>query len=348
MDTNSTLLEQVALRCNVSKTTVTRSFHKNSRISAETRQQVLAAAKELGYSPRQYKKRTIKKAKKVVAIVGDCELCSNLINTISPMMSAAGIVFIAGDTGDDPKQEIAKLNELKDIVDGFFIVPCMTEDPYNLAYIKALSRQIPVLLLIRDAGIDNVSTLYFGLYENNKNAIELLIKRGHRNIAMVSNILGSKQNTDKLLAYQDALRDNGISFKGEYLLICEGKSDSIKEKVEQLLIHHPEITAIVTSNRVMTIGVLSALNEFKIKLIENIAIIANFNTKAVVNSTIPISCITVSHQMLGTMAANQMIYLLSHHQESIKTISHIAVESNFESFGTEEYPVNPISNLNLK
>lgn len=339
-------LEDVAKACGVSPSTVTRAFHDNTDVSTSKREEILKTAGKMNYRPRTYKKKTSRfSANPKVAFVADCSTYPRIFEALDDTLNNDGVSLILANTNDNPQMEIRKINLLKDYVDGFFIIPSFSEEVYNIEYFKNLSRKKPVIIMERDIGLDKVTTICFDLYEENYKAVNLLIQNGHREIAFISNIIANKQNTDKILAYQNALRNNDIPVRGDYIIYCDRDEAKIKQQIIELITSHPELTAILTTNRKTTSVLMLALAELHLKPGENIAVIANHNSKAYIPSLIPITAVETEHSSIGELGAHEMYHMLTGKRSAKNATNNIRIKPTLIIRGSESFPKEPVRKM---
>jgi len=97
-------------------------------------------------------------------------------------------------------------------------------------------------------GIDNRQGVY--------DAVEYLLRIGHRNIGFVSGIMDSAVGTDRLEGFRSALEDAGIKFSPKMVFGGDYDYRSGQEAVKKFLSLKDSPTAIVCANDSMAFGVI--------------------------------------------------------------------------------------------
>lgn len=115
-------------------------------------------------------------------------------------------------------------------------------------------------------GIDNSQSAY--------KAVNYLIGKGHRNIAL---ILGEANDMGvswwRLGGYKKALEDNSIEVDEELIMSGDYTSSRAYEKVKEILKTRKDITAIFALSDIMALGAMKAVIDSGLRVPEDISII---------------------------------------------------------------------------
>lgn len=113
---------------------------------------------------------------------------------------------------------------------------------------------------------------------NNKDAtykaICYLIQMNHKKIGFIAGNLNESTAIDRLSGYKEALEDKGIHVNEAYIVNGNWNEISGYFGTKELLKNKDRPTAIFASNYVITMGVLKALKEMKIRVPEDISVIS--------------------------------------------------------------------------
>ena len=103
--------------------------------------------------------------------------------------------------------------------------------------------------------------------------VQHLTALGHTKVAFVSGLNGLATTTERIAGYQLGLERAGLRFNRN--LLCHGRSSAkhAEGAVASLLERDPP-TAIVSGNNMMTVGVLRALRARRMRVPEDIALVA--------------------------------------------------------------------------
>ena len=145
---------------------------------------------------------------------------------------------------------------------GVIIAPVSQLDTITKDSLLKLEKSgIPVVLIDRDirgARFDGVFVDNFGgAYDG----VDVLIRNGHRKIAVIAGPSTSKPGKERLQGYRQAMEDAGIPVQEEYIAYGDFKSEKAYESTKYLLGLKNPPTAIFSSNNESTLGCLKYLTE---------------------------------------------------------------------------------------
>lgn len=260
-------IRDIAKLAGVGVSTVSRVLNNHPDVKDSTRENVLKVVKESNYIPNS-SARVLKQnnTKNIGVLVKGMfnPFFSEMINTIACKINDAGYTMILQQNYSDKYRDIDLLKSfIKDkrlqgviCLGGNFLdidekyiqeieVPVVltSANNYNKEYTKGYSY----------ISIDNSKAAY--------EATELLIKNGHRNIAIMIADSYSKEglNKERLNGFKKALKDYDIPYKDSNLLEGYYKSDISYEVTKKLLKENSDITAIFATSDIMAIGCAKAI-----------------------------------------------------------------------------------------
>lgn len=267
-------MKDVAKLADVSVTTVSHVINGTRYVSPELTNRVNRAIEELDYHPDPLAQGLSKGKSQTIALV-----VSDIVNPFFPHV-ARGVEdcvrehkfsLILSNTDENPAQESQNLSLLKSKrVDGFIISPT-GEGKNNIE--PLLEEGLPVVCIDRKLPELKADQVYSNNREGGYKATQHLIDQGHKNIGIILELTDITSFAHRLEGYKEALRENGIEIKEGYIrkagLEVEGASASTKSLLED----HPEVTAIFSTNDLMTEGVLSYFKQKNVKCPEEIALV---------------------------------------------------------------------------
>jgi len=275
-----TTIEDVAEKAEVSITTVSAVINDSRYVSPELTERVERAIDELNYQPDQLGRGLRKGQSNTIGL-----LVSDIANPFFPKV-ARGVEdcvrenhynLILCNTDEDPVEEKHYISLLRtQRVDGMIVAPT-SEGASNLEPLSEES--IPIVLI--DRSIDGLdlpeitSDNYSGAYR----AVDYLIEKGHRDIGFVSGIKGIQSTDNRLLGYKDALEDNSVEFREDYVVMGNSKINDSYEGTKELIRSNDDITAIFASNNMMLIGVLQYLKDSSISYPDEVSVICFDDTE---------------------------------------------------------------------
>lgn len=317
-------IKEVALRAGIAISTASRALNDLDRVSAETREKVLAAAEELGYV-----KNSIAASMKtgltklIVVIVPDLinEYFTAVIQGVEAEAINRGYFTVVFATND----KLAKERELFDgplgrIIDGAIIVPAHDD----MKYYKNLNK--PVIIVDRylpECGMDAV------VVDNYKGAYMLteeLINAGHRDIAILIGPQTFNIGQDRLAGYYGALKDHGVSVKPQYVVPSSWYVESGYENTVKLLSMQNPPTAIFATNNLLCVGAMEAISHRGLKIGRDISIVG-FDDSALAEFMEPgVTVVKRATVQMGKIGCEMLIDRLENREWNAQRYATLEVE----------------------
>lgn len=200
-----------------------------NRISAESREKILEAAKRLDYHPNQAAVSLITRRSNAIGlIIPDITnmFFAQIAKGAETRSSQLGYSLILCNTNDDPEKDLDYLNVLLDRgADGILLVssykPGIEKEPFES---KKLLAEKPVVIVDRNADRLMDSGRYSGVFSDNELGAYLatkhLLSLGHRKIGCVTGPMGAASSKNRLFGYIRALQEAELPFDGA--LVREG------------------------------------------------------------------------------------------------------------------------------
>lgn len=270
-------INDLAKKLKVSKTTVSFILNgkaKEKRISDSLVDRVKKEALKLGYQPNQFAKG----------------LRTGRTNIIGLMVEDISNPFYAS---------IAKIIEDKVYLNGYKIIYCSTENDKNrgkeflnmfttlgvdgciIAPTRGMENEIKemvekgknVVLFDRKFRNKLTDSVMVNNREGMYNAVKHLIDRGFKNIGLMALALDKPEKEERILGYEQAVADHGrvshvfpLPFKVQY--------QDYVDDIKGILREHKNLDAVVFGTNYLGIAGLEAINELKLKIPEDLAIVS--------------------------------------------------------------------------
>lgn len=270
-------LKRIAAQVGFSEATVSRVLRGHGRrykIRPETEQAVFEAARCLGYThglsifkPKPLRTRTLG------LVIPDLShhFLGQLARTIVAKAGESGLAVLVCDTLEDTETEVQRIEQLlEQDIDGLLVLPVGKQ----WDHIQRLShRGLPMVVVDRIVpdvechcvGVDN--------YEGAREAVEYLIRAGHRRIGCIQRLPDSWISNERVRGYRDAHASHGIPVE-ERLIVGDlyGQRNGYLE-TKRLLQMDPVPTAIFALSHLVTLGVLRALREHRLAVPGQMALV---------------------------------------------------------------------------
>jgi len=272
-------MKDIAKKCGVSITTVSRALRDNDEISRETKEKILKVASELEYTAN-IPARVLAggRSNTIGLIVADNSnpYFAKLILGIEDVAKKNNFGVILYNTNEDPELEMQGHHMLSEKrVDGLIITSIRTgKDPL----ISLQKKDIPFVLLnryIEDFETDWVrSDNNFGAYTLTK----LLCSLGHERILHITGGEEISSVRERIAGYKKALLEHHIEFDPQLISRCNLKLDGGYQCAKCALSDlKPLPTAIFAYSDVIAVGVMKTLYENHIRIPEDIALVGYDN-----------------------------------------------------------------------
>lgn len=301
-------MRQVAEKAGVSIKTVSRVVNDQGEISEETRQQVAAVIKELGYRPNMLARGLVTQRTYTIGLV--------ITDIANPFFAevARGVQDVARgheynvllcNSDEDQAEEWRTLHSLAaQGVDGILIFPSYyTGD--NLAKFSQHYRPLVVM-----NHLPPTPTIGSVLTDNEQGAVlavNHLVHQGHRAIAMVAGMESSPKRARRLRGFLQAMAENGLTIPEQHISIGLPTLESGYERTLQLLTADPQITAIVGYNDLVALGAIRACQTLGRRVPQDCAVIGFDDIQLAALITPPLTTVRIDKYRLGQQA---MITLL--------------------------------------
>lgn len=245
-------IRDVARACGVHVSTVSRTFSTPNLVNPETRVRVLAIAEDLGYRPNRAARALITgRTTNLGLIVAD------IANPFFPPMIKAAQgqarlrdhhVFVA-DTDEDPAVEEELVRALATQVDGILLCsPRMSNNSIEL-----LAREVPLVVVNRV--VTNLPAVVMDVASGARQAIDHLVRLGHRDLVYVSGPRSSWTNREISKAAVAAAR----SRSARLTVIGPVPPTQAGGAAAAQLLRPGTATAVLAYNDLVAIGLLEAL-----------------------------------------------------------------------------------------
>ncbi|MCM1023075.1 MAG: LacI family DNA-binding transcriptional regulator [Prevotella sp.] len=210
-------IKDVAKAAGVSVATVSRVLNNSAAVSAAAAEKVNNAIKELGYSPN-FLGRNLRKCETniILAIIPstDQTFYSDIIRGMQNAASEHGYDILLSTSNSSRSIETRLLNMLSNRTADAAILLGTQLDVKTLTELN--SQHYIALCCERVEGAE-VLTVTVDDEGGAFDAVNSLIKLGHKRIGMVSTSVNSLSSCDRERGYKRALEENGIAPRGEYI-----------------------------------------------------------------------------------------------------------------------------------
>ena len=268
-------IKEVARLARVSTATVSRVLNNLPVVRPATYEHVKRVIEELGYFPN-VSARNLRTGRSELfgLIVSDIKnpFFPELIDSFDAMATAHGIDVIFTHTNYDPKRlEHCLRRMVERDVDGIAV---MTSEVSTGALERVNSAGVPLVLLNQSATLDkkfnNIHVNYSVGYEE---AIRHLRDIGHRRIGFISGPKTFYSATRRREAFLAGLKRCGLRIRKEWIFVGDLHVEGGYAAMQKLLQSRSRPTALISTNDLMAVGALQAVQAAGLCVPRDISII---------------------------------------------------------------------------
>lgn len=306
--------QDVATMAGVSRTTV--SFVLNDvpgvKISEETRQRVLRAARDLDYYPTAAARSLASgKTHRIGLILGEGQerlaadaFLPAFLQGVTASVHRRGYLLMLQLAEDVPSHEAYVRLIREQQVDGLILSGPRSDDPLLP---QLAEERFPLILHGRPNGhdfpcvdVDNQA----GAYQ----AVNHLIGLGHRRIGFISNApLSYSGAQERFAGYRQALAENGIHHDSELVGRAAFLPESARSAMEQLLGLPDRPTAVFGASDVVALGAMGAIRSARLGIPDDVAVVGFDDIFLAAHAYPPLTTVRVPAYGLGWTAAEVLI-----------------------------------------
>jgi len=313
-------IKDIAERAGVSSATASLVLSRKGNIKEETRKRVLEVARELGYIRFDSLYEETLPSTNLVALVAFIDgthpsgrFYLPLIQGVTDTIRKEGYK-VTVDIGGDLPQDKRSLRKkyLKDFQKDISGILLLSNWPIEFEEVLPfIGENKPVIFL--ETGIPgfNKNSVSIDHYRGAFEAVEYLIKLGHRDIAHITGTKGHPHTEARLNGYLDALKSYNIPIKEDYII--EGDFNNLElilDRLENFLQSKPLPTAIFGANDNITITAMNFIRNKGFKIPDDISFVGFDNTHSSNLSDPPLTTVKQPLYNVGVEGAKMLIELL--------------------------------------
>ncbi|NQU11391.1 LacI family DNA-binding transcriptional regulator [bacterium] len=319
-------IKDIAAQSGVSLSTVSLVMNQNPRISAATRERVLATIARLGYQPNRQARSLARQRSHTLAV-----LVPQLRRAFADVYFGeivSGIYDRAVKFGYKVLLEVVRKEFLESkehlqlfeqkVIDGMLFlganarhtfVADFVNHPYPFLLVNTCSPQYPLHHVVSD--------YRYGAWQ----ATMHLVRLGHRRIGVLAGGLADIQTSQDLLAsFQDVVREYHLEFGPDLLVDGWLTEEGGFKAAGELLRQHPGVTAIFALNDKMAIGAVRAIHHLGRRCPDDVAVVG-FDDIPQASFCVP--ALTTVRQPLyeiGKLSCERLIELVRGRTEPVRDI----------------------------
>ena len=292
-------ISDVARAAGVSTATVSHTLNGTRTVSEHSRELVMKAIRELGYTPNAFA-RSFRTGKKNIIgfVVPDIsnQFFARLIETVESSISAEGFHLIIANTQENKERELQHLRYLTSgVVDGILLASTM--ESYS-EFSAVLPASFPTVLADRKVDAAPFSSVTVSAYQSVYRSVASLIEQGQRRI-------GLSTSRERLAAYRQAMSDFAIPIEDGFIQHGDSMERSAWNSTRELL--KQRCTAIVASNGLMGTDVYHCLRECGMQIGRDVELVCFSDFDSPLLESSPVRLVAQPVDELGKMAGEEIL-----------------------------------------
>ncbi|WP_438972385.1 LacI family DNA-binding transcriptional regulator [Polaribacter sp.] len=307
---NKTTIKDIANVLNISAAAVSKALHNDSRISEKTKKAVRQVAENLNYQPNHLASALRSGKSKLVGVIvpkTNSNFFSATIHNIEEVLNKEGYNIIITQSNESYKKECANIDTLLYTqVDG--IIASMANETVKLDHFEKI-KAAGIPLITFDRGENDLNVDYIGIddYQSSHIIIDHLVAQGCKRIAHIGGFKHTRIYNNRIRGYLDALKKYDLSLEKELLLESDLSIEDGRNKMEELLALDNKPDAVYVAGDYAALGALQVLNEKKIKIPEQIALVG-FGDEPFANMVSPkMTSVNQHSYQIGKIAAEKFL-----------------------------------------
>lgn len=222
--TKNVTMQQVADLCQVSKITVGRAFLHPEQVRPRTRQRILEAAAQLGYTYNALAATLGQSLKPFVGLIassGNDSQFKSILRATQGIVREKGLDLLLGNTELSSQQETMLINRYIQYQALAIVMYGVTLETLRQRQLL-LNSSCPILLIGDTVTDSKINSTGINIYKASYQMTEYLIRFGHKNIALLCGRHDiSYRSARRFQGYKDSLEYYGISFNSENVIITD-------------------------------------------------------------------------------------------------------------------------------
>lgn len=341
-----TTIKDVAKKAGVSVSVVSKTYNNYTDVKEETRQRILAVAKELNYTPNIAAKNLSSKKQTTVGLISsgilnDNEKDTNAFDTLKGVYktiykSQFELSIYLTDSQEQQQKSYTQYCRERNI-GGAVLQGIRTDDPY---YKELISSDVPCVVLDIMQETDNglIGSVSIDNAQAAREMAAYLLACNHRDIAIMAGTEETYVNKERLRGVRMAFEEYGAVLRNEDILYGEfSEQQSYETARQRLAANRP--TAFLCFSDLMAFGVMKAAQEAGLRIPEDLSV-TGFDD-LMVSSYIQPGLTTIGQDFteIGKTAAQLLLKLMDRTMER----QHIYVPHQLVKRGSVRLIGQPIS-----
>jgi LacI family transcriptional regulator len=300
----------LAKELNLSPATISRGLKNHQAINKNTRKRIVDKAEEMGYRFNTFASNLRKRKTNTIGVIIprlNSHFVSTALAAMEKVASDAGYNIIISQSMESmAKEEVNAKTMFDNRVDGLLV--SLAYDTVNIEHFQRfIKRNIPIIFFDRVHESDDTISIVIDNYKNAYDMTRHLVEQGCSRIMHITGNLKRNVYRERFNGYKEALKDAGLDYDEELLIISELNEAAGAEAAEKILAMETLPDAVFVANDVCAASCMRVLKQNGIRIPEDIAI-SGFNNDPISRIAEPnITTVNYPSYQMGEIAATHLI-----------------------------------------
>lgn len=298
----------VAREAGVSIASVSNALTGKKKVSAETRERILAAVARLGYEVDPLASSLKSRSSHIIGFIVpsiDSAFFPAVIGGLQSVLEKAGytINFYATDfTAEREEKAIRSL--LAGRADGIVLDSVSTDETFlrSLSALEYNKKRVPVIALERDLTRLGLSSIYADNHRGGCLAAAHLATRGVRHPAHICGRISAPWSKDRLDGFAEGLTAAGLYLDPALTVRGDFSLHGGYLAAEQLIATGIPFDSVFAANDLMAVGAIKALTAHGLRVPEDVVVVGFDNTYISALTSPPVTTVDIPKRRLGEEA----------------------------------------------
>ena len=311
MNRKKVTLKDIARELDVSISTVSKALKNSNEIGKDTRERIQAFARENHYRPNNIAvSLKNKRTRNIGVIIPDIvhHFFTTVFRGIESYANSLGYNVIVCVSDESFDKEVINTELLANgSIDGFIVgLSAETQEKGDYSHLKEVTSQgIPVVLFDRVTDAFPCDKVIIDDEAAAMEAVEYLIGRGKRRIALFTTEHKLGVSLKRGLGYRKALEKHGIPFEESLVLRLPFQYE--EEELSRAFFREQTFDAVLSVNEIFAVRGMRLAGELGFRIPEDISFIG-FTDGILSRYAVPsLSCIAQHGEQMGEVAARMLI-----------------------------------------
>lgn len=300
----------VAKRAGVSTYTVSSVINRSAFVSPELTKRVLEAVRELNYTVNEVARSLqTRQTKTVGMLIPDISnpFYAQVVYAVEERLRSEGYALILGSTHDQTEQQAHYLKVFgAKQVDGLLMFPAPGDEG---DFEPLLAMKKPLVFVGRRPRHVDADVVYADNVKGTRLAVEHLLGKGHKRVAIVVGPLALTANEDRVAGWRAALKKRRLAAPDGFIGAGDWTMASALQ-ITQVWLKSPQDerpTAVFAANFLMLTGVLKAIKAAGLRCPADVEVMSSDDYEWLDAFDPPISTVAQPSRQMGDEAAQLLL-----------------------------------------